>query len=32
MRFSWLLMALALLAGVAHADTRAHEDEEFARY
>ena len=32
MRFSWWLMALALLAGVAHADTRAHEDEEFARY
>ena len=32
MRFSWLLMALALLAGVAHADTHAHENEEFARY
>ena len=32
MRFSWLLIALALLAGVAQADTRAHENEEFARY
>jgi hypothetical protein len=32
MRLLWLSIALALLAGVAHADTRAHEDEEFARY
>jgi len=32
MRLLWLSMALALLAGVAHADTREHEDEEFARY
>lgn len=32
MRLPWLLMALALLAGVVHADTRAHEDEEFVRY
>jgi len=31
MRLLWLSMALALLAGVAHADTREHEDEEFAR-
>mgnify|MGYP001064313089 CR=1 FL=1 len=32
MRFLWLLLALGLLASGAHADTRAHEDEEFARY
>jgi hypothetical protein len=32
MRLLWLSIALALLASVAHADTRAHEDEEFARY
>ncbi|HSE12933.1 MAG TPA: DUF6491 family protein [Rudaea sp.] len=32
MRLPWLLLTLALLAGAAHADTRAHEDEELARY
>lgn len=32
MRLPWLLMTLALVAGAARADTRAHEDEELARY
>ena len=32
MRLLWLLMALALFAGVAFADTREHEDEQLARY
>ena len=32
MRFPWFLLAPALFAGAAHADTRAHEDEQLARY